>query len=174
MIIVKGFLLWTLWLRNMLNLCRVICILLLCSTYNYSAPLPAWSFTFTCWPPLCPCVKEPIALYCAQLNLPETMQWWQNHIFMCSKNTSNIWWMAPMKPYGLQISCNVILLLVWFPSMTLCNEQSATFSKTQCQGSNIPRARKKYTHWNSMTPKQTLSVATGRNVSAENLLNGVY
>lgn len=46
------------------------------------------------------------------------------------QNISNIWWMAPMKPYGLQISYNVIPLLVWFPSMTLCKEQSAAFSKT--------------------------------------------
>lgn len=62
------------------------------------------------------------------------------------RNISNIWWMAPMKPYGLQISYNVIPLLVWFPSMTLCKEQSAAFSKTRCQGSNIPRAEKKKLH----------------------------
>lgn len=60
----------------------------------------------------------------------------ESPLFMSSKNTSNIWWMAPMKPCGLQISYNVIPFLVWFPSMTLCKEQSATFSKTQCQGSN--------------------------------------
>lgn len=49
--------------------------------------------------------------------------------FIGSKKCSNIWWMAPVKPCGLQISYNVIPLLVWFPSMTLCEEQSAAFSR---------------------------------------------
>lgn len=53
----------------------------------------------------------------------------ESPFFMSSKSTSNIWWMAPVKPCGLQISYNVILLLVWFTSMTLCKEQSAAFSK---------------------------------------------
>lgn len=70
----------------------------------------------------------------------------ESPLFMSSKNTSNIWWMAPMKPCGLQISYNVIPFLVWFPSMTLCKEQSATFSKTQCQGSNNMKVGGKNTH----------------------------
>lgn len=96
------------------------------------------------------------------------------------KNTSNVWWMAPVKPRGLQISYNVIPLLVWFPSMTLCEEQSATFSKTHCQGSNILKVGKKKkinTDWSNMTPKETFSKAVpleNATYSNERLLQGVY
>lgn len=82
----------------------------------------------------------------------------ESPLFMSSKNTSNIWWMAPMKPCGLQISYNVIPFLVWFPSMTLCKEQSATFSKTQCQGSNNMKVGGKiHTDWNNVTLKMIQS-----------------
>lgn len=77
-----------------------------------------------------------------QQNLPKTMQCLQNPLFMCLNNTSNIWWIAPKKPHGLQISFNVIPLLVWFLFVTLCKQQSASFRKTRCQGSNIPKVGK--------------------------------
>lgn len=53
----------------------------------------------------------------------------ESPLYGLRKTPQNIWWMAPVKPCGLQISYNVIPLLVWFPSMTLREEQSATFSK---------------------------------------------
>lgn len=47
--------------------------------------------------------------------------------FMCLNNTSNIWWMVPEKPRGLQISYNVIPLTV----ISLRDPVQGTISKFQ-------------------------------------------
>lgn len=110
-------------------------------------------------------VRPAFVLCCwfAQQNLPWTVRRLQKAPFTGSKNTFNIWWMTPMKPCGLQISCNVILILVWFPSLTLWKKQSATFSKTQSQGSQNVEERKYMDN-----PKIDLRKAMEKNLTSWN------
>lgn len=76
--------------------------------------------------------------------LPSTASQSLQNPLMCftPAQRENTRWMDPKEPLDLQISCNVIPVLLWFPLWPCTVEQSASLSEKWCQGSNIPKAAK--------------------------------